>query len=97
MTRRELRASADAPLVARPCGHHLDDAGSVYQQWKPDAAMPAMWRAEVADPCLVAGFYTNGEGPGLGTSTADGWLVPTQRVRGEFYQHFALAACFDRI
>ena len=79
------------------CGRHLDViAVNIYHQWEPAAAMLAMWRKEAGKPYLVTEFYAKGEDSGLPNTTGAGWLVRTQRDRGEFYQHFTLALLESR-
>ena len=39
---------------------------------------------------MITEFYAKGQDSGLPNNTGAGWLVPTQRDRGRFYQHFTL-------
>jgi hypothetical protein len=83
--------------VLRACGRHLDViAVNIYHQWEPVPSMLAMWRKESDKPYMVTEFYAKGEDSGLSNTTGAGWLVRTQRDRGEFYQHFTLALLESR-
>jgi hypothetical protein len=58
--------------------------------------MLAMWRKESGKPYMVTEFYAKGEDSGLANTTGAGWLVHTQRDRGDWYQHFTLALLESR-
>jgi hypothetical protein len=89
--------SIQSPGVLRACGRHLDViAVNIYHQWEPKPSMLAMWRKESGKPYMVTEFYARGEDSGLSNTTGAGWLVRTQRDRGEFYQHFTLALVESR-
>ena len=83
--------------VLRACGRYLDVIGvNIYHQWQPLPSMLAMWRKESGKPYMVTEFYAKGEDSGLANTTGAGWLVRTQRDRGDWYQHFTLALLESR-
>jgi hypothetical protein len=68
---------------------------NVYWRWQLPSEWTDLWRRVAAKPVLVTEFYAKGEDAGrkygLKNQTGAGWIVPTQRDRALFYQHFALA------
>ncbi|MHC4807741.1 MAG: hypothetical protein ACYTBX_15980, partial [Planctomycetota bacterium] len=41
-------------------------------------------------PFIITEFYAKGHDSGMPNNTGAGWLVPTQKDRGRFYQHFTM-------
>jgi hypothetical protein len=83
------------PLL-RATGKHCDVVSiNYYRAWTPDAALTRMWTAESGRPFLITEWYAKAEDSGLGNTGGAGWLVRTQKDRGLYYQHFAMALLAD--
>lgn len=69
---------------------------NVYWRWELAPEWIELWRRVAAKPVLLTEFYAKAEDAGrkygLKNQSGAGWIVPTQRDRALFYQHFALAA-----
>jgi hypothetical protein len=79
------------PHIFRAAGKYLDViAVNYYGAWGPDAERMAMWSRESGRPFMVTEFYAKGHDSGLPNNSGAGWLVPTQKDRARFYQHFAI-------
>lgn len=79
------------PHLFRVAGRYLDViAVNYYGAWEPDAEKMAMWSRESGRPFMITEFYAKGHDSGLPNNTGAGWLVPTQKDRGRFYQHFTM-------
>ncbi|MBN1846510.1 MAG: hypothetical protein JW810_12545 [Sedimentisphaerales bacterium] len=77
--------------VLRAAGNYLDVvAVNYFGAWGPDAARLNRWAEASGRPLLICEWYARGADSGLANQTGAGWLVPTQRDRGCFYQHFTL-------
>jgi hypothetical protein len=61
-----------------------------YRKWEPDQKTLAKWGQWSGRPFLITEWYIKGEDSGLPNNTGAGWLVPTQKERGYFYQNFCL-------
>ena len=81
-----------SPATFREAGKHLDAiAVNYYGAWTPDPTTLANWTAWSGRPVMITEWYTKGaDVPGLINSTGAGWIVPTQRDRGLFYQNYTL-------
>ena len=89
--------SLRSPGIMRSAGRRLDViATNIYGQWSIAADMLAMWRKEAQKPFLVTEFYAKGSDAGFPNTTGAGWVVPTQRDRGLFYQNFTLSGLESR-
>ncbi len=79
------------PHMFEAAGKYLDViAVNYYGAWGPDAERMAMWGRESGRPFMITEFYAKGHDSGLPNNTGAGWLVPTQKDRGRFYQHFTM-------
>jgi len=79
------------PKVLRAAGRYLDVvAANYFGAWGPDQARLNMWAKESGKPILICEWYAKGADSGLANHSGQGWLVPTQADRGNFYQHFTL-------
>jgi len=79
------------PNIFRVAGKHLDVvAVNYYGAWGPDPQRMAMWSRESGKPFMITEFYAKGHDSGLPNVSGAGWLVPTQKDRGRFYQHFTI-------
>jgi hypothetical protein len=84
--------------VFQAAGKYLDVVSvNYYDVWTPSSAMLANWAAWSGKPILITEWYTKGEDSGLGNTTGAGWIVPTQRDRGLFYQNFVLALLESKV
>ncbi|MHC4558555.1 MAG: hypothetical protein ACYS80_14775 [Planctomycetota bacterium] len=83
--------SLSLPHVFTAAGKYLDViAVNYYGAWGPDAERMAMWGCESGRPFMITEFYAKGHDSGLQNNSGAGWLVPTQKDRARFYQHFTL-------
>jgi len=79
------------PYIFKAAGKYLDViAVNYYGAWGPDAERMAMWGRESGRPFMITEFYAKGQDSGLPNNTGAGWLVPTQKDRARFYQHFTM-------
>lgn len=79
------------PHIFKVAGKYLDViAVNYYGAWGPDPHKMAMWSRESGKPFMITEFYAKGHDSGLANNSGAGWLVPTQKDRGRFYQHFTL-------
>ncbi len=82
----------DFPELFKACGPYVDVVSvNYYFAWTPDPAKLAMWAAQSGKPVMITEWYAKGADSGMANTGGAGWLVHTQRERGEFYQHFALS------
>ena len=83
----------DAPWVLRFAAEYLDCITiNWYGAWQPEAEDIYTFATHADVPFMVTEFYAKGqenEG-GLKNTTGAGWIVKTQKDRGEFYQCFTL-------
>lgn len=85
------------PGALRAAGRHLEAvAVNVYGRWTPEPELFEAWRTHLRKPVIVTEFYAKGADSGFANTTGAGWLVPTQRDRARFYQHFLLAMLESR-
>ncbi len=79
------------PYIFRVAGKYLNVvAVNCYGAWGPDPKRMAMWSRESGKPFMITEFYAKGHDSGLPNNSGAGWLVPTQKDRGRFYQHFTM-------
>ncbi|MCP4262140.1 MAG: agarase [Planctomycetes bacterium] len=79
------------PYIFKVAGKYLDVvAVNCYGAWQPDPERMAMWSRESGKPFIITEFYAKGHDSGLANNSGAGWLVPTQKDRGRFYQNFTL-------
>ena len=78
------------PEFFKAIGPYLDVVSvNYYRVWTPDSQI-AMWSRQAGKPVLITDWYAKGLDSGLANTGGAGWLVKTQKGRGEFYQNFAL-------
>ena len=77
--------------IFKVVGKYLDVvAVNYYGAWEPDPERMAMWSRQSGKPFIITEFYAKGHDSGLANNSGAGWLVPTQKDRGRFYQHFTM-------
>jgi hypothetical protein len=77
--------------IFRVAGKYMDVISiNFYRRWEPDQKTLAKWTSWSGRPYLITEWYVKGEDSGLPNNTGAGWLVPTQKDRGLFYQNFCL-------
>jgi hypothetical protein len=77
--------------LQRAAGKYVDVVSfNLYTVWTPDVATRRQWTEWSGKPCMITEFYAKGVDSGLANDTGAGWLVATQKERGEFYQTFTL-------
>ena len=90
---RFLTAVKDAPWVLRFAGEYLDCITiNWYSAWQPEAKNVYTIATNADIPFMVTEFYAKAqecEG-NLTNYTGAGWLVKSQKDRGDFYQNFTL-------
>jgi len=83
----ELNNSA----IFKVAGKYMDIVSiNHYRKWEPDQKTLAKWGQWSGRPFFITEWYIKGEDSGLPNKTGAGWLVPTQKDRGLFYQNFCL-------
>ena len=86
------------PEILRAAGPFVDVVSvNYYNTWTPDAARLAMWERESHKPVLITEWYAKGVDSGMGNTGGAGWLVKTQRERGEFYENFTLGLLESKV
>ena len=81
----------DLPEVYAALGRHVDIVCmNYYRAWTPDPELMGMWHREAGKPLMITEFYAKGEDSGLANTGGAGWLVKSQKNRGDFYQNFTL-------
>lgn len=88
---RLVGRTAGSPAALRAAGRYLDVVAiNFYGVWSPRPAAVARWTEWSGRPVLISEFYAKGMDSGLANTSGAGWVVPTQRDRGLFYQTFTL-------
>ena len=86
------------PEIFRAAGPFVDVVSvNYYNAWSPDFARLAAWEHEAHKPILVTEFYVKAEDSGLENVGGAGWLVKSQRERGEFYENFTLGLVQSKV
>jgi O-glycosyl hydrolase len=86
------------PAVFRAAGPHLDIVSvNWYHAWSPDQGRLAMWEHEAGKPVLFTEWYAKGMDSGLSNRGGAGWVVQTQRDRGQFYENFTLGLLESKV
>ncbi len=86
-----------SPASFQAAGKHLDVISiNYYGAWTPDLALIANWNKWSGRPVIITEWYTKGADTPLKNSTGAGWIVPTQKDRGLFYQNYTLALLESR-
>jgi hypothetical protein len=81
----------NSEAIFRVAGKYMDVVSiNHYRKWEPDQRTMAKWTYWSGRPFLITEWYVKGEDSGLPNNTGAGWLVPTQKDRGYFYQNFCL-------
>jgi hypothetical protein len=68
-----------------------------YRVWTPVQSEIAGWEREAGKPILVTEWYAKGVDSGLPNKSGAGWLVKTQKDRGQFYQNFTLGLMQSKV
>jgi hypothetical protein len=80
-----------SPGTWRAAGKYLDViAINYYNAWGPELKVLEQWHRWSGKPCMITEWYVKGADAGHENWSGAGWIVPTQRDRGAFYQHYVL-------
>lgn len=80
------------PSMMETAGKYMDVVSlNHYTKWTPDQQDLAMWESRSGRPLLITEFYVKGEDSGLPNTAGLGWVVPSQKDRGLFYQNFVIS------
>lgn len=71
--------------------YYINNAPSSWIAWTPDVDQISAWERVAHKPIIITEFYAKGRDSGMPNITGGGWLVATQKERGEYYQNFTLA------
>lgn len=75
----------------RAAGRYCDAVSlNYYSAWSPSQSAMSDWEKWSGKPLLVTEWYTKAMDSGLANHAGAGWIVPTQKDRGYFYQNFAM-------
>jgi hypothetical protein len=78
--------------VFKAAGKYVDVvAVNYYREWTPLKEDVTNWEAWSGKPFIITEWYTKGEDSGMPNYSGAGWIVRTQKDRGNFYQNFTLA------
>lgn len=80
------------PEVFQAAGRHLDVVSvNLYHVWQINPERLALWTSASGRPVMITEFYAKGMDTGMENVNGAGWVVKTQRDRGDFYQNFTLS------
>jgi hypothetical protein len=86
------------PDIFRAAGPYVDVVSvNYYNAWTPDLPRLTAWERESHKPILVTEFYVKALDSGMGNRGGAGWLVKSQRERGEFYENFTLGLLQSKV
>ncbi len=68
-----------------------------YNVWTPKMESLANWEKWSGKPVIITEWYTKAEDSKMKNVTGAGWIVPTQKDRGLFYQNFTLALLESKV
>lgn len=81
-----------SPAMLDVAGRYMDIVSiNHYTKWTPSQQDFENWSNWSGRPIIVSEFYVKGEDSGLPNNTGIGWIVPTQRDRGLFYENFVIS------
>lgn len=84
--------------IFKAAGPYLDVvAVNYYGAWSPDLEKLTMWERESGKPCMITEWYAKGMDVGLANTGGAGWVVKTQKERGQFYQNFTLGLLESKV
>jgi len=84
--------------VFESAGKYMDAVSvNYYDVWTPEHDRLLQWSGWSGKPVLITEWYTKAEDSGLKNQTGAGWIVPTQKDRGYFYQNFTLALLESKV
>ena len=87
-----------SPAIFEAAGKYMDAiAVNIYRVWEPGQERLENWASWSGRPILVTEWYTKGADTGMPNRSGAGWIVPTQRDRGLFYQNFVLELLKSRV
>lgn len=82
----------NSQMFMEAVGKHLDVISvNYYNKWTPEVEHMTNYTEWTGKPFIITEYYTKGEDSGMPNQSGAGWIVPTQRDRGLFYQNFNLA------
>lgn len=77
--------------VFEAAGRYLDAiAINYYGAWTPNKTTMRDWESWSGKPFIITEWYAKGDDVGMANTGGAGWIVPTQKERGLFYQNFTL-------
>lgn len=83
--------SLESRAIFEAAGRHLDAiAVNYYHAWSPDPTRTSDWIRWSGKPFIVTEWYAKGMDSGYANTSGAGWVVATQRDRGDFYQNFTI-------
>jgi hypothetical protein len=86
------------PELFKAAGPYLDVVSvNYYRVWTPVQEELAGWEREAGKPILITEWYAKGVDSGLPNKSGSGWLVKTQRERGQFYENFTLGLLQSKV
>lgn len=86
------------PEIFKAAGPHLDVvAVNYYRVWTPVQDELAGFEKAAGKPILITEWYAKGVDSGMPNKSGAGWLVKTQRDRGQFYENFTLGLMQSRV
>ena len=68
-----------------------------YRVWTPVQDELARWERHAGKPILITEWYAKGVDSGMANTSGAGWLVKTQRERGQFYENFTLGLLQSKV
>ena len=78
-------------------GRHMDIVSiNYYREWTPNMVEMDNWSKWTGKPFLVTEFYVKAEDTGMGNFSGAGWIVRTQKDRGDFYQNWCIGLLKQR-
>jgi hypothetical protein len=84
--------------VFRAAGAHVDVVSvNYYRVWTPVQDELARWERHAGKPVLITEWYAKGVDSGMANTSGAGWLVKTQRERGQFYENFTLGLLQSKV
>ena len=79
-------------------GKYMDIVSvNYYNVWTPKTESLNNWSKWSGRPVIITEWYAKGEDSGMENGTGAGWIVPTQKDRGLFYQNFTLALLESKV
>lgn len=84
--------------VFEAAGKYMDAVSvNYYGVWTPNQSSLSNWSTWSGKPVIITEWYTKASDSGMKNESGAGWIVPTQKDRGLFYQNFVLALLKSKI